>query len=348
MKSIKKIIKYIISEIESYAELTSVRLLYRRWFRPKEMPKNVRIDASTICQLKCEGCGFQKSGHRELGGGYLKASDFENFLKANPQITRVELSNYGEIFLNPELIEIMKLAFENSVSLEASMGVNFNTVTDNQLKALVEYQFSLISFSIDGASQQSYSRYRIGGDFDQVIENIKKLQSLKKDLGSNKPELCWQYVINQYNELELGKAKKLAKELDVPIVFKLNFMKSYKPVKEEYIREETGLESITREEFLHKNKMPYLNDDCLQMFMDPQFNWDGRLLGCCRNETSVFRTNLFREGLEKALEDKRFVRSKELLLQKNPSKKRYSDLPCWNCELRKGREKNRKRLELPR
>lgn len=40
------------------------------------LPKKVRIDASTICRLKCEGCGFQCNGCPELGAGYLTANNF--------------------------------------------------------------------------------------------------------------------------------------------------------------------------------------------------------------------------------------------------------------------------------
>ena len=335
-------------DLVSSLELYFVRKIYHKWIHPENLPTKVRIDASTMCQLRCEGCGFQKSNHRGLGGGFLRLKDFEAFLQDNPQIERVELSNYGEIFLNPELIPIMKCAFEHSVSLTAEMGVNFNHVTPEQLNALIDYQFSYLSISIDGASQNTYAQYRIGGNFDRVMENLKKLQDLKRIRNSHKPELRWQYVINQYNEKEIALAKKMAEELEIPIYFKLNFMKSYIPVHEKLIHQETGLECITRDEYLQKYKLPYLNEDCLQIFNDPQFNWDGNLLGCCRVETAIYGTNLFHDGLKAALISDNFIRTKELLLQKFPSKKRYSDLYCWNCQLRKGRAKFLKRLELPK
>ena len=331
----------------SRLELAYIRVLYHGWLFPGRKPEKARIDASTLCQLRCEGCSFQKSNHRGLGGGYLRLLDFESFLNDNPQIKRVELSNYGEIFLNPEFISILQCAFEHGVSLEARMGVNFNTVTTAQLEALVDYRFSFLSISIDGASQSSYGQYRIGGDFDRVIDNIKQLQALKKARGSHYPELSWQYVLNQYNEEEIAKAKQMANDLGIPIRFKLNFLESYKPVLEDAIREQTGLECITREEYLQKKREPYLNDDCLMPFDDPQFNWDGALLGCNRIKTRAFEANLFSDGLKRALRNEKYVRMKELLLQKYPEKERYADLPCWKCRLRHGRVQNHKRVSLP-
>ena len=94
-------------------EYRYVQAKYRKPLHPTEPPTKLRIDASTICQLRCEGCGFQKSGHRGLGG-FLSAESFRKVLDNNPQITRVELSNYGEIFLNPDLIDIMRCAFDKA------------------------------------------------------------------------------------------------------------------------------------------------------------------------------------------------------------------------------------------
>ena len=50
------------------------------------------------------------------------------------------------------------------------------------------------------------------------MENLKKLQDLKRIRNSHKPELRWQYVINQYNEKEIALAKKMAEELDCAVL----------------------------------------------------------------------------------------------------------------------------------
>ena len=304
----------------------------------------VRIDASSICQLRCTGCGFQKSNGRELGYGFLTLEHFADFIDKNPQIERVELSNYGEIFLNPQLVKIMAYAHKKGVALEAAMGVNFNTVSEEQLQALVDYEFRFLSFSIDGASQDSYSKYRIGGDFDRVISNIKRLQELKKERDSVYPKLQWQFVPNEYNEDEVLQAKAMAEELGIPIVFKLNFIPSYRPKDPEKLKRETGLAEVTREEYLEKHGLPYLNDDCLQVFSDPQFNWDGLLLGCCRNEYVFFKSNLFRDGLETCLQDEGLQRMRTVLKTNNPSKQEMEGLPCKTCSLWKGRQRCGKTL----
>lgn len=333
-------IKFSLFERIKYKLRKKIKL----YIASRRLPKTIRIDGSSICQLRCLGCGFQKSNGREIGLGYLTFEHFKNFIDNNSQIERIELSNYGEIFLNPDLIRILSYAYEKDVKLEASMGVNFNTVSDEQIRALVDYEFRYLSFSIDGASQETYSQYRIGGNFDQVITNIRKLINYKKERGTNYPKLQWQFVLNEFDENEVLNAKAMADELEIPIFFKLNFMSNYKPKDPIRLKEETGLTELTREEYLEKYKLPYLNDDCMQIFNDPQFNYDGRLLGCCRNERAYFESNLFSDGLNRCMKDPKLQKMREFLLSKNPDPNRYKGLPCVKCALWIGRNKYNKSM----
>ena len=140
-------------------------------------PKSVKLEACSICQLNCETCYMRQHNSGDVGKGYLKAKDFEKFLQMNPYVERIELSDNGEVFLNPELEEIIKIAFKyqvvnkHPIKLNAGNGVNCNNVKDSDLEALVKYgNFEHITFSIDGASQEVYSQYRRNGNFDKVID----------------------------------------------------------------------------------------------------------------------------------------------------------------------------------
>ena len=57
------------------------------------LPSKVRLEACTICQLRCKGCSFQNSNWPGLGRGYLKISDFRKFVRENKFIREIELSN---------------------------------------------------------------------------------------------------------------------------------------------------------------------------------------------------------------------------------------------------------------
>jgi len=273
---------------------------------------------------------MRKCNYGIAGKGYLKITNFRDFLSKHKFIKVVELSNSGEIFLNPDLIKIIEFSFENDVALTANNGVNFNNVTDEILEALVKYNFKSITISLDGASQEIYSKYRINGDFDTVINNIKKINSLKQKYNSEFPNLVWQYILMEHNENDVIKAKKMAEELKMSIGFKLTWDKEYLPKNVEMLKSETGLQFLTREEVMAKEKREYMFS-CYQLWNSPQINWDGRLLGCCRNFWDDFGVNVFEIGLKRAINSKNFVYAKKMLQGKVNSPNDIRNIPCCDC-----------------
>jgi hypothetical protein len=72
-----------------------------------------------------------------LGRGFLKLSDFTALLDQNPGVGSVELSNYGEPFLHPDLPGILRAAYERRVMLTLRNGANLNNAREDALEALV-------------------------------------------------------------------------------------------------------------------------------------------------------------------------------------------------------------------
>lgn len=190
-----------------------------------------------------------------------------------------------------------------------------------------------------------YAQYRRGG-FDAVIGNIRRLQAIKAEHGAKWPKLNWQYVIMEHNELDVGRAKALAAELGIPITFKLTWDRSYRPRHIDYLKRETGLEALTREDFEATHGAAYLDIICKNMFLKPQINWDGKLLGCCDAQKAAFGVNVFETGLDVALRSDAFVQAKKCLLTPHPDKETFGDCICFGCPRRKARERFGEVLEL--
>jgi len=293
-----------------------------------DKPKSVRLEACTLCQLKCKCC-YMRNDTNEVGFGYLKFDDFVNFIRKNDYIKEIELSNSGEIFLNPDLLKIIKFAHENGVKLSAYNGVNLNSVSDEMLESLVKYKFDRLTCSIDGASQETYSQYRVGGDFDKVISNIRKINEFKDKYNSVHPIIKYQFIIFGHNEHEISKAKDLAKELRCDINFKLNWDRNFSPIKnEDFVKKEIQQDYVSCDEYLENEKEIYLRCMCVKMWTQPQINWDGRLLGCCILYKEDFGVNVFEVGLEAALTSEKFMYAKKMLMNKAPAKE---DIPCAHC-----------------
>ena len=288
----------------------------------------ISIDASTKCQLKCPECsttkGIIKNGI--VGSGFLKFENYKNIVEQNPDIKQIELSNWGEIFLNPEIELIIEYSYSKGIKLTAGNGTNFNKIENRTLESLVKYKFGYLNISIDGATQETYSKYRIGGNFEQVISNIRSLNCYKSQYKSQFPQLSWQFIIFGHNEYELPKIKALCRELNMVFYPKLNHSAFSPVVDKEFVRKECGFGVATREEYKEKHKKQYKRP-CCQLWYSPQINWDGKLLGCCVNKWVSFG-NVFENGLSNCLNSNLYKRTISVLEGKDLIS---DDLPCFHC-----------------
>ncbi|OIO64333.1 hypothetical protein AUJ68_06225 [Candidatus Woesearchaeota archaeon CG1_02_57_44] len=147
------------------------------------------MDACSRCQLACPSCptGRRENAKGIVGWGALSLQDFISFCERHPHVRHIELSNWGELFLNPELVPMMRYAHEHGILLNARNGANLNTVRQEVLAALVQHRFHVLSVSLDGASQETYAQYRRNGDFDRVIAHVKTINEHKARARSRYP-----------------------------------------------------------------------------------------------------------------------------------------------------------------
>ncbi|HOW27818.1 MAG TPA: SPASM domain-containing protein [Elusimicrobiota bacterium] len=274
------------------------------------MGKSVRLEASTLCRLQCPLCIHGDDGMEWLGRGYLKFRDFKTFVDLHPGYRYIELSNYGEIFMNPELKDIIEYANHKKIGLLALNGVHFNEVREEMMECMVKNGFKAMTVSIDGASEETYQTYRRGGRLKTVIENIERLNEIKRKYGSQYPVLYWQFVVFAHNEHELADARHMARRLNMYFIPQCNWSPSYAP--------RTGTTDIG----IVPQTLP-----CHQLWISPQINWDGRLLGCCVNHWDDYG-NVFESGLERLLGSPKYRLAKKMF--NHPG---ISDvgIPCDRC-----------------
>ena len=295
-------------------------------------PRRVRLEASSFCQLRCPSCPTTTGAiHLTVGSGFLKFDDFRKFLDLNPALERVEISNYGEIFLNPQLLQILEYADGKGVSITVENGANLNHVKDDFLEGLVKYQVRVMTCSIDGASPETYRTYRVRGDFNLVIQNIKKINDYKLHYRSDLPHLVWQFVVFGHNEHELPAARELAGQLGMEFRTKLTWDSNFSPIRDKaFVRAQIGDQPTTRAEFEEAHGQKYGSGFCHQLWDDPQINWDGKVLGCCRNFWGDFGGNAFRDGLLDSLNNERMNYARQMLTGHQPAR---DDVPCTSCEM---------------
>ncbi len=320
------------------------------WTLADERPTKIRLEASSVCQLRCPSCPNTRGITRSvIGRGFLRSADFRKLVDENPWVREIEISNYGEMFLNPELKEIVEYAFLRDVALSANNGVNLNSAEEQVLEALVRCNFRSMTCSIDGASEETYREYRSGGDFNKVIGNIEKINSFKRKYRSASPRLKWQFLVFGFNEHEIPLARALAGKLNMSFQLKLSWDPEFSPVRDrKYIRKEMG--AASREEYREVHGVDYLHGLCNQLWEQPQINWDGEVLGCTRNFWRDFGGNAFEDGLIPSIHGERINYARDMLLGKKEAR---DDIPCSTCNIyldmrRSGKWIERGTASLPR
>jgi len=291
---------------------------------------SIRIDASNACQLRCPTCHQVKEGESSFKRRHLEFYNFKKFVDQYPTFRNIELSGNGEIFINPELEEIIQYAFAKKIALTVRNGVNLSNVSERILESLVKYKVRILLVSIDGATNETYQIHRQGGDFQQVIENIKIINRYKQQYHSKLPVLIWQFIVFGHNEHEISLARSTAKKLNMRFFLKFNVYPEYSPVKDvSLIKKEMGYHSIA--EYEDKTNNVYVFP-CHQLWLTPQISPDGDFLGCCYNKKENVYGNIFEVGVQQVLKSDKFIYAKKMLLGQVPARE---DIPCFNCNVYK-------------
>jgi MoaA/NifB/PqqE/SkfB family radical SAM enzyme len=300
--------------------------------RHELIPQQMRLEASSFCQLRCPTCPTTSGAiHPAVGSGFLSLDNFRKLIDKNPSLTRLELSNYGEVLLNPHLLKILEYASSKTVAITFLNGVNLNHVTDELLEGLVKYRVRHIRCSIDGACSKTYRMYRIRGNFDQVIQHIEQINHFKRGYRSEFPQLTWQFVVFGHNEHEIPLAREMAARLGMNFCTKISWDAKFSPIRNsEFVRAQTGERAVTRQEYEQIYGRQYLSSICHQLWDDPQINWDGKNLGCCRNFWGDFGGNAFTDGFRKCFNHEKMHYARTMLRGHKPPR---DDIPCSTCEM---------------
>ena len=88
---------------------------------------------------------------------------------------------------------------------------------DEKIKRLVNSGLDEITFSVDGPDQDTYVRYRKGGDFNKVMGIMSKFVEERNKHGREIPFINWRYIIFKWNDskIKMSKTKRLAKKIGV-------------------------------------------------------------------------------------------------------------------------------------
>jgi hypothetical protein len=184
------------------------------------LPSRLYIECTAACNISCtEACCAPETGiTRTRQAGMLDFDVFRRVIdEAGPSLVRVDFFNYGEAFLHKraiEMCEYIKTHFPQVYLYTSTNGLAF---TEAQARRLAHSGIDEVTFSIDGATAESYVKYRQRGRFDVAVANLRAMADEKRRSGRDVPFINWRYILFTWNdsEAEMTRARELARELDV-------------------------------------------------------------------------------------------------------------------------------------
>jgi len=248
------------------------------------MPHTLIIEPGARCSLACPFCP-QASDNFLLSRDFLKLDDFKKIVDYfEDSVDTILLFNWGEPLLNQSLPEMISYASEKKVhTLVHSNAIH---LTEDLAKKIVKSGLSEFVASIDGASEESYQKYRKNGSFQHAFGNLQSLLRVKNEFGCPGPRIVWKFLVFKHNEHELERARLLAREAGVSIEFKF----AVAPGEYESSLEEFNNKNF-RDKFIKNYDLP-----CKQLWKAPVICPDGDVLPCCMVSNKKYVVgNLFRQ-----------------------------------------------------
>ena len=185
------------------------------------MPSRMYIECTAACNISCtQACCAPETGiTRTRQAGMLDFDLFRRVIdEVGASLVRVDFFNYGEAFLHKravEMCEYIKTTFPHIYLYTSTNGL---ALTDAQARRLVHSGIDEVTFSIDGATPESYVKYRQRGRFDVAIAHAARRWRTKSgSAGRDLPFLNWRYILFNWNDsdAEMARARELAADIGV-------------------------------------------------------------------------------------------------------------------------------------
>lgn len=245
----------------------------------KGLPISISIEPTTSCNLRCPEC---PSGLRNFTRptGMLDVLFYQNLIdQISDHLWYLTFYFQGEPYLHPKFTEMVNYAVSKKIYTATSTNAHF--ISDENAKKTIESGLHRLIISVDGATQETYSQYRVGGQLEKVIDGTKKILEWKKKLKSKTPYVIFQFLVVKPNEHEIKKIQEMAQTLGVDEVkFKTAQVYDFEnghpliPEQEQYSRYKKSADG----KWIIKNE---LLNQCWRMWSGCVITWDGKVVPCC-------------------------------------------------------------------
>jgi MoaA/NifB/PqqE/SkfB family radical SAM enzyme len=185
-----------------------LKVMAKHWFLGT--PYAVIIETGNTCNFQCPTC---PTPHKLIHSRRPpEIMDFEKYKKIIDNIKDyahiVYLYNSNEPLLHPQIVEMIEYASKNN--LHTMISSNCSLLDQEKTEALLSSGLGEIRFALDSLSKEAFEKFRAGGIFEIVKNNIEYFCKRKAELNKKRPITTLQFILNKLNQDEVPAIKEFA------------------------------------------------------------------------------------------------------------------------------------------
>lgn len=138
------------------------------------MPRQVRIEGTKLCNLRCVGCRRHLDGNMsKLPGDKHLTLERIKFITEQLPLKVVLFAGDGEPTVNPHLKDL--LYYLKAKNVRPTITTHGVFKDDGLIKVLEECNTFRVSMSLTGAKRETFEELRLGAKLDVFIRNLEEL-----------------------------------------------------------------------------------------------------------------------------------------------------------------------------
>lgn len=277
----------------------------------EKLPEVIRIEPSSLCNLRCIHCPTGQGKNKSLGIMNIKVFDriFENIRSIPPRV--VVLYHGGEPFLNEDIFKMIdKVKSLDNIFIK--IDTNGMLLNEELMLKIIESKVDSLYISLDGLSPEENNNIRRGCDYNKVVGNVKRLMELKRKFKSPFPKI-------KIANVQIPRACTLGKEVpDMPKYIVNDFLE-YKDEVEFQSVYSLKWFGLGRKDFgVVKDNKCKKSNYCDMVVNTITFRWNGDVVPCCYDITSEYViANILDSTLKEIWNNKKYVELRRSIITGN-------------------------------
>jgi radical SAM protein with 4Fe4S-binding SPASM domain len=146
-----------------------------------EFPPCVQIEPSSICNYRCVFCYQTDTQLTQGRHGHMGMMDIDTFKLVVDQIEgkveAVTLASRGEPLMAKSIIPMLEYLSGKFLGLKINTNASF--LTEEKAHAILAAEPNTLVFSADASDKELYSKLRVNGNLETVLENVRLFNEIK-------------------------------------------------------------------------------------------------------------------------------------------------------------------------